>query len=374
MNIIFVSNKMAKAKSLSIFQTILLLVLIMLAPVLLTMWFVTPANNIKEQGMKALLPPHLKSSIISSQVHLDAYARELGELQARMMRLDAQGQRLAKLANQQDKQIVNNIDFKPRFDVKPAANAKPNNKAQANTKAQVNNKAKPRVNVILPSSAAPVLGAEPDEELDVTPNENAVSNSLYDDAKKLASLAQDELALDGRGGPLVNARPMTEHDLQVAIAELTKAVDARDDFLSTIEAKLLQKSVLKDMLPNSSPVEAGYNSSSYGWRIDPFNGSKAFHEGLDFPAATGTVIHAAADGIVSMAELSAGYGNIIKVEHGSGLETRYAHSSKLLVKVGERVTKGQAIALVGSTGRSTGPHLHYEIRLNGNSLDPRNYL
>jgi murein DD-endopeptidase MepM/ murein hydrolase activator NlpD len=274
------------------------------------------------------------------------------------------------LANQQDKQIVNNLDFKPRFDIKPAANAKTNDKAPANDKTQARVKTKLTAGVqVLGNDDLLLKEVDPADETDSTANENAVSNSHLENTKTLASLA-----LDGRGGPLVNARPLSEHDLQAAIVELTKAVDARDDLLSTIEAKLLQKSVLKDMLPNSSPVEAGYNSSSYGWRIDPFNGSKAFHEGLDFPAATGTVIHAAADGIVSMAELSAAYGNIVKVEHGSGLETRYAHASKLLVKVGERVTKGQAVALVGSTGRSTGPHLHYEIRYNGNSLDPRKYL
>ena len=324
MNIILVSNKMAKAKSLSVLQAGLLIAGLVLVPVLLTLLFITPKDNIKQQGMRALLPPHLKSSIISSQVHLDAYAKELGELQARMMRLDAQSQRLAKLASGNDTRVINNPNFKSRADLKLLSNVK----SSANSNS--------RVKVTIPANASSEL--------------------------------------EGRGGPLINSRPMTELGLQAAIVELTKAVDARDESLSSIEAKILQQSVLKDMLPNSSPVEAGYNSSSYGWRIDPFNGNKAFHEGLDFPAATGTVIHAAADGIVSMAEHSAAYGNIVKVEHGSGLETRYAHASKLLVKVGERVIKGQAVALVGSTGRSTGPHLHYEIRFNGNSLDPRQYL
>ena len=295
MNIIFISNKMAKAKTLSVFQTSILLAVLMLIPVLLTMLFLTPPSNIKEQGMKALLPPQLKSTIINSQVHLDAYAKELGELQARMMRLDAQSQRLAKLAGEKDKQ-------------------------------------------------APVS--------------KAVTN----------------VPLDGRGGPLVLARPMSELDLQKAIAKLTDAVDARDDSLSSIEAKILQQSVLKEMLPNGAPVAVAFNSSSYGWRIDPFTGGKAFHEGLDFPASSGAAIHAAADGIVSFAEHTPDYGNIVKIEHGSGLETRYAHASKLLVHAGERVVKGQAVAEVGSTGRSTGPHLHYEIRLNGESLDPRKYL
>ena len=297
MNIILVSNKMAKAKSLSVLQVSLLLAILVLVPVLLTLLFITPKGNIKEQGVKAMLPPQLKDSIISSQVHLDAYAKELGELQARMMRLDAQSERLGKIAGVKDKQ----------------SNAKPNRKA------------------------------------DNPPPAN-------------------------RGGPLVDARPMTESDLQAAIQQLTEAVDARDDSLSTIEAKILQQSVLKDMLPNSSPVNAAYNSSSYGWRIDPFNGNKAFHEGLDFTANTGTPILAAADGIVTEAQVSGGYGNLVKIEHGAGLETRYGHTSKILVKVGDRVTKGQPVALVGSTGRSTGPHLHYEIRLNGAALDPRKYL
>lgn len=298
MNIILVSNSMAKAKSLSALQAGLMVAGLVLFPVMLTLLFITPQSNIKQQGMRALLPPQIRNSIISSQVHLDAYAKELGELQARMMRLDAQNQRLAKLAGENEQKIVNNPHLKP-----------------------------------------------------------------------LGGLQQD-----GRGGPLVRSHAMSEIELKAAILELTEAVDARDDYMSKIEAKILQKSVLKDMLPNSSPVDAAFNSSSYGWRIDPFNGNKAFHEGLDFTANTGTNIRAAADGIVSSAERTPDYGNIVKIDHGSGLETRYAHASKLLVKAGERVVKGQIVAQVGSTGRSTGPHLHYEIRLNGNPLDPRQYL
>ncbi len=303
MNIIVVSNKMAKAKSLSVLQVAALLAGLVLVPVLLTLLFITPQNNIKAQGMKALLPPRLKSSLISSQVHLDAYAKELGELQARMMRLDAQSQRLAKMAGDKDGEVSKNSNLKP------------------------------------------------------------IKNSRL-----------DNLLPANRGGPLVHAHPMTELGLQAAILELTQAVDARDESLSSIEAKILQQSVLKDMLPNSSPISVAFNSSSYGWRIDPFNGNKAFHEGLDFTANTGVPIRAAADGIVSVAALTHDYGRMVKIGHGAGLETRYAHASKLLVKAGERVTKGQVVALVGSTGRSTGPHLHYEIRLNGNALDPRRYL
>lgn len=295
MNIILVSNKMAKAKSLNAWQAGGLVAGLVLLPVVMMLLFITPKQTIKEQGVKAMLPPHLKGTIISSQSHLDAYAKQIGELQARIMRLDAQNQRLAKLAGDKTQQ-----------------NAKP---------------------VQTPSYPMP-----------------------------------------NRGGPLVHDKPMSESELKLAIEELMKTVDARDEYQSVVEAKILQQSVLKDMLPNSSPVRAGYNSSSYGWRIDPFNGHKAFHEGLDFPANTGAPILAAADGIVSAADQTPDYGNIVKINHGSGLETRYAHASKILVKVGERVTKGQQVALVGNTGRSTGPHLHYEIRLNGNPLDPRQYL
>lgn len=298
MNIILISNNMAKAKSLSALQTSLLVAGLVLLPLVLTLLFITPQSNIKEKGMRALLPPQIRSSIISSQVHLDAYAKQLGELQARIMRLDAQNQRLAKLAGESEKKIVNN----------------PNLKSQGGFK------------------------------------------------------------LDGRGGPLVQSHAISEAELKAAILELTEEVDGRDEYMSSIEAKILQKSVLKDMLPNISPVYAAFNSSSYGWRIDPLNGNKAFHEGLDFTADSGTAIRAAADGIVSTSERTPDYGNIVKIDHGSGLETRYAHASKLLVKPGERVIKGQTVAQVGNTGRSTGPHLHYEIRLNGNALDPRKYL
>jgi murein DD-endopeptidase MepM/ murein hydrolase activator NlpD len=167
---------------------------------------------------------------------------------------------------------------------------------------------------------------------------------------------------------------MSEAELQLKIAELMQKIEFSTERLSNIEAKLLQQSVLKNTLPNSSPVAAAFNSSSFGWRIDPFNGHRAFHEGLDFMAATGAPIYAAAGGIVSTAEQTPDYGKLIKIDHGSGLETRYAHASKIFVRAGERVEKGQKIAEVGSTGRSTGPHLHYEIRLAGNPLDPRKYL
>ncbi len=292
MNIIFVSNKMAKAKSLAVWQVLLIMLGLIFLPVFLTLLIILPHSTNEQQEDNLSFAAKLRKSFNNPQKHLDAYAVAMGEMQARMMRLDAQTERLLKLSGEQKEVIENLVDTK-----------------------------KPEM-----------------------------------------------------GGPLVLIAPKSEGDLQKNIDALTTIIDYQTDYLDTLEAKLLQKSVYKDMLPNSSPVDAAYNSSSYGWRVDPFNGHRAFHEGLDFTASTGTPIYAAADGVVSVAEQVSGYGKIVKVDHGSGLETRYAHASKLLVTPGQRVTKGQIIAEVGSTGRSTGPHLHYEIRINGNALDPRKYL
>jgi len=310
MNIILVSNNMAKAKTLSVLQISMILVAIVFLSGLLATMFIVPQQSNVQHGSKSLIPNHLRFSFNNPQKHLDAYALQLGELQARMMRLDAQSERLAKLAGEKN---VSRADA-------------------------VKNPSKTLLN---PDLASPV--------------QNAAGGA-------------------SRGGPLVRSAPLSEAELQSAIAELTERIEFSTEHLSNIEAKLLQQSVLKNTLPNRSPVAAAFNSSSFGWRIDPFNGHKAFHEGLDFTAAAGTPIYAAAGGIVSTAEQTPDYGKIVKIDHGSGLETRYAHASKLYVRAGERVEKGQKIAEVGSTGRSTGPHLHYEIRLAGNPLDPRKYL
>jgi murein DD-endopeptidase MepM/ murein hydrolase activator NlpD len=311
MNIILVSNNMAKAKTLSVLQVSMILAALVFLPILIAMMLIVPQQPDVQQGSKSLIPNHLRFSFNNPQKHLDAYALQLGELQARMMRLDAQSERLAKLAGEKVLVRDNAVDAnKPKSLVKPELNS-------------------------------PV--------------------------SSLAGTAN-------RGGPLVRSAPLSEAELQVKIAELMEKIEFSTERLSSIEAKLLQQSVLKNTLPNSSPVAAAFNSSSFGWRIDPFNGHKAFHEGLDFMAAAGAPIYAAAGGIVSTAEQTPDYGKIVKIDHGSGLETRYAHASKLFVRAGERVEKGQKIAEVGSTGRSTGPHLHYEIRLAGNPLDPRKYL
>jgi murein DD-endopeptidase MepM/ murein hydrolase activator NlpD len=167
---------------------------------------------------------------------------------------------------------------------------------------------------------------------------------------------------------------LTGKGLNKEIAKLMEKIEVREELYNTMESILLKESVLKDTLPSLKPVNIPCCSSRYGWRNDPILGVRKFHEGLDFSAAHGEPIRATASGIVILSRRDGHYGKHIKIQHGAGLETRYAHASKLLVKKGDLVSKGEVIALVGNTGRSTGPHLHYEIRLRGNSLDPRKYL
>ena len=178
---------------------------------------------------------------------------------------------------------------------------------------------------------------------------------------------------DSLGGPFI----LDNDDIQSSYKHLEKLfieIEEREIMYNKMEAMLLRQSVLKETLPSIYPVNVPYRSSSYGWRQDPFRGVRAFHSGLDFSAAHGEPIIATAGGIVVEASHGRNYGKFITIKHGDGLETRYAHASKLFVKKGDLVNKKDIIALVGNTGRSTGPHLHYEIRLKGRPLDPTNYI
>ena len=179
---------------------------------------------------------------------------------------------------------------------------------------------------------------------------------------------------DGRGGPLIAASPMSPDELTRAMDALSRQLTVKSETMTLIEAQLLDERIRKNQLPTSLPVNAEWSASAFGWRIDPFNGQRAMHEGVDFVAAPGTPISAAAAGIVIGAAFHPDYGNLIEVDHGNGLTTRYAHASRLLVRVGQFVRRGQKIAEVGSTGRSTGPHLHFEVRMNGVAWNPARFL
>jgi murein DD-endopeptidase MepM/ murein hydrolase activator NlpD len=141
-----------------------------------------------------------------------------------------------------------------------------------------------------------------------------------------------------------------------------------------MESRLFDQKIKKLMLPTQQPVVGGILGSPFGWRIDPINGQSALHTGLDFPAAVGTPILAAAGGVVVVQQYHPDYGNMIEIDHGNDLITRYAHASKVLVKKGDLIKRGQKIAEVGTTGRSTGAHLHFEVMVQGVSQDPQKFL
>jgi murein DD-endopeptidase MepM/ murein hydrolase activator NlpD len=144
--------------------------------------------------------------------------------------------------------------------------------------------------------------------------------------------------------------------------------------MTLLESRLLDRKVRNSMVPTHKPLNSTHLGSAFGWRIDPFTGRSALHTGLDFPAPKGTPILAAAGGIVVTQELHPEYGNMVEIDHGNGLVTRYAHASKVLVHKGDLIKRGQKIAEVGTTGRSTGPHLHFEVLVRGVQQDPQKFL
>lgn len=177
----------------------------------------------------------------------------------------------------------------------------------------------------------------------------------------------------GRGGVLITGRSLTMEELQTTLADLDRLTDQRVDLMTVMESRLFDQKIKKMMVPTQQPV-AGILGSSFGWRIDPLNGRSALHTGLDFPAEPGTAILAAAGGVVVTQEYHSAYGNMVEVDHGNDLVTRYAHASRVLVKKGDLIRRGQKIAEVGTTGRSTGPHLHFEVLVQGVYQDPQKFL
>ena len=178
----------------------------------------------------------------------------------------------------------------------------------------------------------------------------------------------------GSGGALVGSRSLTMEELQATLADLDKLTDQRIDLMTVMESRLFDQKIKKLMLPTQQPVAGGTLGSSFGWRIDPINGQSALHTGLDFPSVQGTPIVAAAGGVVLVQEYNSAYGNMVEIDHGNDLVTRYAHASRVFVKKGDLVKRGQKIAQVGTTGRSTGSHLHFEVLVQGVFQDPQKFL
>jgi murein DD-endopeptidase MepM/ murein hydrolase activator NlpD len=177
----------------------------------------------------------------------------------------------------------------------------------------------------------------------------------------------------GQGGPFVPAQSASLDQLKSIVGALDLETDQRTDLFTLFEARLFESRMQTLMIPNSRPVDVTVGSG-FGFRTDPFTGQAALHTGLDFPADVGTPVMAAAGGVVQLSEFQPQYGNVVELDHGKGLVTRYAHNSKVTVKTGDIVKRSQVIAEVGSTGRSTGPHLHFEVRLEGVAQDPAKFL
>jgi murein DD-endopeptidase MepM/ murein hydrolase activator NlpD len=185
-------------------------------------------------------------------------------------------------------------------------------------------------------------------------------------------------ARGGQGGPFVPDsgradRLQSLDGLNAHVGELDERTDQTTDLFTLIESRLLEGRLAQLMVPSSAPVD-GPVGSGFGFRSDPFTGRPALHTGLDFPAEIGTQVVAAAGGMVVSTERHAAYGNLVEIDHGNGLLTRYAHASKVLVKTGDLVKRGQPVAQVGNSGRSTGPHLHFEVLVEGVPQNPARFL
>jgi murein DD-endopeptidase MepM/ murein hydrolase activator NlpD len=301
MNIILVSNRLVKTRSITLggwqimFLLLLLSGLMLGAALTLQYTLVRYAPDSLSDGIRTLLSEVQSDEQQKQQVYLhsslDAMAIRVGQMQARVQRLDALGARLAKLT-----------------------------------------------------------GMKPDEFKFSQP--------------------------PAEGGPLVvlPEQKMSENGLDQQLDRLSHVVNDRGDKLQALETMLLQNQLSRKLLPSIPPVHTGYYSSNFGWRIDPFTGANAMHEGVDFVADVGTPIYASAGGVVDYAGLDAAYGNMVEIDHGNDIVTRYAHASKLFVKVGQVVRRGEKIAEVGSTGRSTGNHLHFEVRYKGIAQNPVRFL
>jgi murein DD-endopeptidase MepM/ murein hydrolase activator NlpD len=176
------------------------------------------------------------------------------------------------------------------------------------------------------------------------------------------------------GGPEGEGVSAQIPDLSAMLNQLQQRVDQRETQLSALENVILAKELKAEIHPEGRPVANGFISSYFGERADPFDGTEAFHKGVDFAGIAGSPVTAVAAGIVTWAGERSGYGKVVEINHGDGYVTRYAHNERTLVTVGETVKRGQPVALMGSTGRSTGPHVHFEVVRNGRQVDPLSFI
>jgi len=205
-------------------------------------------------------------------------------------------------------------------------------------------------------------------------------NALGKRLAEMANISSHEFDFDHdppQGGPEEGdgaGRAVQLTDVGSMLDSLAQRIDLRGAQLGALENVILGRQLSAEIRPTGRPVAEGYISSAFGERMDPFDGEEAFHKGVDFAADAGAAVLAVATGIVTWSGPRAGYGVLVEISHGNGYVTRYAHNSRVLVKVGDTVERGQAIAEVGSTGRSTGPHVHFEVLRNGAQINPAAFV
>ncbi|MFZ2162943.1 MAG: M23 family metallopeptidase [Sideroxyarcus sp.] len=302
MNVILVSNRFAKARSITLTGVHLAMLAILAAGLFVAAVFAAQYAIVRFQP--GLMSNEMRAWMASAQQDeqqkqqaylrksLDTMAIHLGRMQAQVLRLDSLGARLAKLTGMKPQEFS--------FDK-------------------------------LPAQGGPFL----------------------------PSALQKEISLTG---------------MEQQMTELNALLSDRSDKLVALETMLMQDKLSRKLLPSVAPIKDAWYSSNFGWRIDPFTGNNAMHEGVDYMVPEGTSINASAGGMVVYADAHPQYGNMVEIDHGNQVITRYAHASRLMVKVGQMVRRGQEIAISGSTGRSTGPHLHFEVRYKGLAQNPVRFL
>ncbi|ALN87513.1 peptidase M23 family protein [Lysobacter capsici] len=201
-------------------------------------------------------------------------------------------------------------------------------------------------------------------------------NALGERLTRIGQLQDGEFDFDkpvgvGGAGPV---RDMAKPELNAGMDKLASQFKASGEQLSVLESLLFNRQIDMNAVPSRAPIANSYITSGFGGRADPFNGGAAFHKGIDFEADVGDPVLAVADGVVSYSGVRSGYGNVVEIDHGNGYVTRYAHNSRLLMKVGELVRAGQEIAKAGSSGRSTGAHVHFEVWESGRVVNPVKFL
>ena len=198
--------------------------------------------------------------------------------------------------------------------------------------------------------------------------------------KQLAKLTSFDLSHytfdsePGQGGIEEAGITLNDTEFGLNLTHLSHTFDEQLHQLKLMQTYLVTEDAIASTIPSRRPIDEGWLSSHYGNRIDPFDGQKTFHHGIDFAGQEGEGIYAVADGLISWTGSKSGYGKTIEIDHGNGYVTRYAHSKELIASLGDKVTKGQEIALIGSTGRSTGPHVHFELLRGGLTINPQAFI